>query len=75
MQTENNPITLGCDEFAAAAALGLSVHTLRKDRVTGRRFPFFKVGARVLYNLDRLRETLAEHERGGQPPRARRAAR
>ena len=69
-------VALGCDEHAAAAALGLSVHTLRKDRVKDRRFPFYKVGARVLYNMDRLREALADLERGGPTsrPQRRRAA-
>jgi hypothetical protein len=77
MQTDTNAARLGCDEHEAAALLGLSVHTLRKDRITARRFPFYKIGASVRYNRDRLAQTLAELERGGPPaPQAkpRRAA-
>jgi hypothetical protein len=74
MPTDTNsstaPDRLGVDEHEAAAALGLSVHTLRKDRVNKRRIPFYKVGGRVLYNLDRMRAALAALECGG-PPAAR----
>lgn len=65
MQTDTNPTRLAVDEYAVARATGLSVHTLRKDRVSARRFPYFKVGARVLYSLDRVREALASFEQGG----------
>lgn len=77
MQTDTNPTTarIGVGEHEAAAFTGLSVHTLRKDRVNARRFPYYKVGGRVLYNLDRLRTTLAALERGGPPaPGPRRPA-
>ena len=69
MQTDTNPTParIGVDEHEAAAAVGLSVHTLRKDRVKARRLPYYKIGGRVLYNLDRLRATLAALERGGLP--------
>jgi hypothetical protein len=47
------------DELEAAEALGVSVHFLRKDRRTKRRVPFFRLGDRVLYSLERVREALA----------------
>lgn len=75
MQTEARNMqaqAIGCDEHAAAAALGLSVWTLRRDRCGPRRFPFYKVGSRVLYNMDRLREALTELERGGPASKSRR---
>lgn len=70
MQAETK---LGIDEFEAAAALGLSVHTLRKDRVAQRRIPYFKIGGSVRYNIDRIREALSALELGG--PAARPARR
>lgn len=63
---------LGVSEHVVAAELGISVHTLRKDRVTRRRFPFFKIGSSVRYNLQRVREALLQLEVGGQVPKARR---
>jgi hypothetical protein len=43
------------DERRAAAILGWSRSTLQKDRVQGRRLPFVKLGARVMYRLVDLR--------------------
>lgn len=62
---------LTVDEHEVAKQLGLSVHTLRKDRQHGRRIPFFKIGATVRYNLDRVREALSSMEQGGPKPRRR----
>ncbi len=56
---------LAVDESAAAQAIGLSVHFLRKDRRTKRIIPFYRIGDRVLYNLDRVRAALAVFEEGG----------
>lgn len=73
MQAETKPTRLVVDEYEAAEALGLSVHTLRKDRVSGRRFPYYKVGSSIRYNIERLRESLAAFEQGGPAaPSARR---
>lgn len=75
MQTEATTPTdrIGVGEHEVAAALGLSVHTLRKDRTAARRIPFYKIGGSVRYNLDRVRETLTALEVGGiQPRKARR---
>ncbi len=66
---------LGVDEFDAAHAINVSVHTLRKDRRTARKFPFYKIGKRVIYSLDRLRETLVEFEVGGTSWRRNRPGR
>jgi hypothetical protein len=54
------------DEHAAAKAIGMSVAWLRKDRRTARRIPYYKLGGCVRYNLDRVRESLAALEEGGQ---------
>lgn len=56
---------LALTEHEMAEALGLSVHTLRKDRQRQRRIPFFKLGSAVRYNVDRVREALATFEEGG----------
>jgi hypothetical protein len=66
---------LGVDEHVVARELSISVHTLRKDRRTTRRFPYFKIGSAVRYNLDRVREALNELEMGGaQVPGRRRSS-
>lgn len=56
---------LALTEHQMAEALGLSVFTLRKDRSTNRRIPFYKIGGAVRYNVDRVREALATLEEGG----------
>lgn len=54
------------DTQGAADYLGLSIHTLRRDRHGARRFPYIKLGPELYrYDLDRLDEVLAECEVGG----------
>lgn len=71
MSTQPTAAALTVDEHEAARQIGLSVHTLRKDRQRDRRFPFYKIGTKVRYDLTRLRDALASLEQGG--PRRRRA--
>lgn len=63
----------GVDEIAAAQALGMSVAWLRKDRYGKRIVPFFRLGGRVRYDLERIRDSFAAREEGG--PRRSRAHR
>lgn len=63
--TEATPQRIAIDEFAAAEALGVSVHFLRKDRRTMRRIPYYKIGSAVRYDLGRIRAALARMEEGG----------
>jgi hypothetical protein len=72
MPSEAKPVQLGVDEHVVARELSISVHTLRKDRRTLRRFPYFKIGSSVRYNLERVREALDALEMGGPPARGRR---
>ncbi len=74
MQTQTLPTTaaIAVGEREAALALGLSVHTLRKDRQSARLFPFYKIGRSVRYDLVRVREALAARELGGPAPRTAR---
>ena len=69
MTLEISPIAV--DETEAAKAIGLSIHFLRRDRRTKRLIPFYRIGDRVLYNLDRVREALAACEEGGVQPKPR----
>lgn len=69
MQPTTTDSRLGIDEYEAAALLGLSVHTLRKDRTGNRRIPFYRIGTAVRYNRERIAEALAEMEVGGPTPR------
>jgi hypothetical protein len=62
---------LAVDEHSIAAAIGVSVHFLRKDRLHDRRIPFYRLGTRVLYNVDRVREALQVLEVGGAQVRGR----
>jgi hypothetical protein len=64
---------LAVDEAEAAKSIGLSVHFLRKDRRTKKLIPFYRIGDRVLYNLDRVREALGALEEGGARTGKRRA--
>ena len=66
---------IAVSETELAAALGISVPFLRKDRRTKRLIPFYKLGDRVLYNLERVREALDSLEEGGihKKPRSRRS--
>ena len=60
-----NPIAV--DEYAIAAAIGMSVHWLRKDRRGKRVVPFFRIGGAIRYDHQRVREALvAKCEEGGQ---------
>lgn len=63
--------TIAVDEHACAAAIGMSVHWLRKDRRTARLVPFYRMGGAIRYNLQRVRDALSAVEEGGAP-RARR---
>jgi hypothetical protein len=60
-----SPTPIAVDERACAAALGMSVAWLRKDRLGSRLLPHFKLGSSVRYNLDRCREALNAAEVGG----------
>ncbi|WP_088285933.1 hypothetical protein [Ideonella sp. A 288] len=65
MQAATNQDHRAVDEFTCAAAVGWSVHTVRKDRAGKRRLPFYRIGRSVRYNLDRVFEALREYEVGG----------
>ena len=51
-------IPLELDEHEAAAAMGLSVHTLRTFRYRGTGIPYVKRGTRVSYRKDDIDEYL-----------------
>lgn len=71
-QAHVQPIAV--DEHAAAQALGVSVHYLRKDRRTKRLIPFYKIGSDIVrYNLPRVLEALAACEQGGPQKKGRTA--
>lgn len=74
MQTQTPPPpTIAVGEREAATALGLSVHTLRKDRQKARLIPFYKIGRSVRYDMARVREALATREFGNPVPARKRA--
>lgn len=57
--------TFGVDDHATAKFLGVSVSTIRKDRYSSNpRIPFFTIGDRSLYNLNRVAEAMIALERG-----------
>ena len=59
------------NEHEMAAAIGLTVHFLRRDRCKKRLIPFYKIGGTIRYNVDRVREALADLEEGGARRRAK----
>ena len=64
--------TLAVGEFDLAAAIGMSVDFLRKDRSGKRIIPFFRIGKSIRYNPQRVNEALASLEEGGhKPPKSR----
>jgi hypothetical protein len=65
---------LAVDEHVIAAAIGVSVYFLRKDRQHRRRIPYYRLGSRVLYNLERVQEALQALEVGGAQVRGRKRA-
>ncbi|MDB5779963.1 MAG: hypothetical protein JWP93_2328 [Polaromonas sp.] len=64
---------IAVDEKAFAAAIGVSVAWLRKDRLTKRLIPFYRIGSHIRYSPERAREFLASCEEGGvqTKPRSR----
>jgi len=56
---------IAVDEIACANSISMSVHWLRKDRRGARRIPFYRLGDRILYDLDRVRASLLKTEEGG----------
>ena len=47
-------------EREIAEYFGLNLHTLRRDRIHERRFPFLKIGRSVRYNYQAVENALAE---------------
>jgi hypothetical protein len=67
---KENPVTeqaisIAVDEAEMARLIGMSVHFLRKDRVTKRLLPFYKIGDAVRYDPSRVRLALVRMEEGG----------
>ena len=63
MNVSINPLV---DERACAAALGMSLGWVRKDRQGQRVLPFVKLGGSVRYDLHRVRQAIAAAEVGGK---------
>ena len=56
----------------AAPHLGVSTSFLQKDRITKQLIPFYRVGGKVLYDVDQARAALESYRVGG--PKKRRGA-
>lgn len=68
-QAEKPPeFKIAVGEFDLAAAIGMSVDFLRKDRSGKRIIPFFRIGKAIRYNPQRVNEALASLEEGGHKP-------
>ena len=64
-QTSSEFGRIGIGEKEASAAIGVSVFFLRKDRRTKRLIPFYRIGDRILYDIQRVRSALLDLEEGG----------
>ena len=56
---------IAVDEIELARLIGMSVDFLRKDRVTRRLLPYYKIGKTVRYDVTRVRQALILMEEGG----------
>jgi hypothetical protein len=59
-QQKNNPTTkrrYGSEQDVYALT-GIMPRTLQKHRLFGKGFPFYRVGTRILYDLDEIQETI-----------------
>ncbi len=54
------------NERQTAEILGLSVQTLRNDRATRRRWPYVKIGRRVLYRPADIQQIIDGNVIGGE---------
>lgn len=73
MQTPENSQQLAVDDKAIAAALGMSVAWVRKDRTTNRTVPFFRLGTSVRYNLATVQKAMLSRMEGIASEATRRA--
>ena len=62
---------LALTEVELASALGMSVSFLRKDRITRRIIPFYRIGDSIRYDIGRVREALIHLEEGGMQSKTR----
>ncbi len=62
---ENTPV-IAVDEHTLAAAIGMSVHFVRKDRRGKKIIPFIRIGGSIRYDIERVRKALAALEVGGE---------
>lgn len=56
---------LALTEKELASALSMSVSFLRKDRITRRIIPFYRIGDSIRYDVDRVKAALLKLEEGG----------
>ena len=59
------------NETVAADHCGLSVHTLRKDRLETQRIPFLRIGSAIRYDLDKVDAMLDSLVVGGNSTQRR----
>lgn len=53
------------DDKTIAELIGMSLHWVRKDRITKRLLPFFRVGGSVRYDVPTVRKALLARSEGG----------
>jgi hypothetical protein len=56
---------IALNEKELSDVLGMSVSFLRKDRITRRIIPFYRIGDSIRYDIGRVREALIRLEEGG----------
>lgn len=72
MQTSDNPQQLAVDDKAIAAALGMSLAWVRKDRMTNRTVPFFRLGTSIRYDPATVRKAMLSRMEGNASEATRR---
>lgn len=60
-----NDYQLIVDDKTIAELIGMSLHWVRKDRLTKRLLPFFRLGGAVRYDVPTVRSALLARSEGG----------
>jgi hypothetical protein len=63
MEPQSNQLIV--DDKTIAEQIGMSLAWVRKDRLTNRLLPFFRIGGRIRYDVPTVRKVLLARTEGG----------
>ncbi|MBC7620588.1 MAG: hypothetical protein H7293_16660 [Candidatus Saccharibacteria bacterium] len=59
-------LRLALNDKEVAKALGMSLAWVRKDRITKRILPFYRIGGCIRYDVDTVRKVMLSRMEGGK---------